>query len=93
MCKNVSFISDMSLNELEVLEKAIHSEKIYRKEKRFNELAKTAAEAMTTLKNEYPYVELTFKVNCKCCDCSAEVNLFNYFNHFESGDFSMEHCV
>ncbi len=88
MCKNVDFI-DMSWDELEALEKAIHFEKMHRKEKRFNELAKAAADALTALKDEYPYVELTFEARCEDCDCGTEVNLFDYFNHFGAGHFSM----
>lgn len=88
MCKNVDFIN-MSWGELEALEKAIHFEKIHRKEKRFNELAKTAAEALTALKDEYPCVELTFEVRCEDCDCGVKVNMFDYFNHFGAGHFSM----
>lgn len=88
MCKNVDFV-DMSWEELEALEKAIHFEKTHRKEKRFNELAKAAAEALTALKDEYPYVELTFDVCCEACDCSTEVNLFDHFKHFGAGHFSM----
>ena len=88
MCKNVDFI-DMSWDELEALEKAIHFEKMQRKEKRFNELAKAAAEALTALKDEYPYVELTFEAHCEDCGESTEVNLFDYFKRFGAGDFSM----
>ena len=88
MCKNVDFVG-MSWDELEALEKAIHSEKMHRKEKRFNELAKAAAEALTALKDEYPYVELTFEARCEDCDCGIEVNLFDYFKHFGAGHFSM----
>jgi hypothetical protein len=88
MCKNVDF-ADMSWDELEALEKAIHFEKVHRKEKRFNELAKAAADALTILKDEYPYVELTFEAHCECCGESTEVNLFDYFKHFGAGHFSM----
>lgn len=88
MSKNVDFV-DMSWDELEALEKAIHFEKTHRKEKRFNELAKAAAEALTALKSEYPYVELTFEAHCEDCDESTEVNLFDYFKRFGVGDFSM----
>ena len=88
MSKEVNFVG-MSWDELEALEKAIHFEKMHRKEKRFNELAKAAAEALTVLKDEYPYVELTFEARCEDCDCSVEVNLFDYFNHFGAGHFSM----
>ena len=88
MCKNVDFI-DMSWDELEALEKDIHFEKIRRKEKRFNELAKAAAEALTNLKDEYPCVELTLEARCEDCDCRIEVNLFDYFNHFVCDDFYM----
>ena len=88
MCKDVDFIN-MSLNELEALEEAIHLEKMRRKEKRFNELAKAAAEALTVLGDEYPCVGLIFEVYCEDCDCRTEVNLFDYFNHFRAGHFSM----
>jgi hypothetical protein len=79
----------MSWDELEALENAIRSEKTRRKEKRFNELAKAAAEALTALKDEYPYVELTFEARCENCDRDTAVNLFDYFNHFVFDDFYM----
>lgn len=88
MCKNIDFI-DMSWDELEELEKAVHLEKIHRKEKRFNELAKVAAEALTALKNEYPCVELTIEAHCEECGESIDLNLFDYFKHFGAGHFSM----
>ena len=89
MCKNVDFIG-MSWDELESLEKAILIEKVHRKEKHFNELAKAAAEALTALKDEYPSVELTIKARCNECDENIELNLFDYFKHFGAGHFSME---
>ncbi len=88
MCKNFDFV-DMSWNELEALEKAIHFEKMHRKEKRFNELAKAAADALNALKAEYPYVELNFTAGCEDCGSDNEVNLFDYIKHLGSGDFCM----
>ena len=48
-----------------------------------------SVEALTALKNEYPYVELTFEAHCEDCGESTEVNLFDYFKRFGAGDFSM----
>ena len=78
-------LSDMSLNDLAVLEQAIHREKEQRKEKRFSELAKNAAEALTALRNEFPYVELTIDTQE---DEYGKINLFDYFSHFDARDFS-----
>ena len=89
MCKNIDFGS-MTWDDLETLEKAVSCEKMHRKQKRFNELAIAAAKALTALKNEYPYVELTFGTNCEDCGYSTEINLFDYFNRFDLGNFSME---
>lgn len=89
MAKNYLDFSEMKWSDLEELEKAIHFEKECRKEKRFNELATAAANALTALKLEYPYVELSFAVDCEDCGTENDVNLFDHFDSFGPGCFCM----
>jgi hypothetical protein len=78
-------LSEMSFNELAVLEQAIQREREQRKEKRFSELTKNAADALTILRKEFPYVELIVDTGE---DGFGKINLFDYFCSFDATDFS-----
>lgn len=79
-------IKAMSWEELENLRKAIEAEKRERDERRFQELAQTAADALNALKMEYPWVRLEFEVECEDYG-DMTVNLFDHFDKFNPRKF------
>ena len=79
-------IKKLSFDELNELNAAINKEITNRREERFSELARHAANALNELKEEFPYVELNIALDD---EGYAEVNLFDSFNHFSEHDFCM----
>ena len=79
-------IKKLSFDELNELNAAIHKEIVNRKEERFCELARHAANAFNELKEEYPFVELNITLDE---DDYCEINIFDYFNHLTEHSFYM----
>lgn len=79
-------IKSMSWEELEELRKAIEAEKRERDERRFQELAQAAADALNAIKMEYPWVRLEFEVQSEDFG-DMDVNLFDHFEKFTARKF------
>lgn len=74
-------IKKLSIDELHELSTAIDN----RREEKFNELARNAANALNELKEEFPRAELIFDLDDGVH--FEVVNLFDY--HFSEHDFCM----
>lgn len=79
-------IKKLSFDELQELSAAINKEIVNRREERFSELARHAANALNELKEEFPYVELNVSFDD---EGYCEVNVFDEYDHFEEHDFYM----
>lgn len=81
-------LKNFSNSELEEMSNAIKREMDTRKDERFKELTSVAANALNLLKQEFPWVSLTVTGGCYSCGEDVDINLFDYFTHFEASDFS-----
>ena len=81
-------LSEISDTELEEMAKAIKVEQNKRDDERFRVLCKAAADALNTLKLEYPWVSYEVTAYCEACGESIEDdNLFDMVDCFEVSHF------
>lgn len=59
-----------------------------RRNERFAELTTAAADALNTLRAEFPAVSLRISWECGECYCCETVDVFEYFDKFKSNNFS-----
>lgn len=81
-------LEKMSTVELNALAMLIREEQEKREADRFNELAKTACDALNAIKLEFPCAEMRVKVHCSGCEMTDDFNLFELVDSFRTDKIS-----
>ena len=76
--------TNMDNKALIALHKEIEKELHFRQQDRFRELTTLVADTLNTLREEFPTVYMMIEdVECDECHVSTDLDLFDYFNHFD----------
>ena len=76
--------TNMDNNALIALSKEIEKELHFRRQDRFRELAIQVCDALNTMKKEFPTAYMMIEdVHCEECCVSTDIDLFDFFNHFD----------
>ena len=76
--------TNMDNNALIALSKEIEKELHFRQQDRFRELTMLIADTLNTLREEFPTVYMMIEdVQCEECRVSTDIDLFDFFNHFD----------
>ena len=81
-------LEKMSMVELDALAMLIREEKDKREAGRFDELVKTACDALNAIRLEFPWAEMRVEFHCSECETTDDYNLFEIFSSFSPKDFS-----
>ena len=81
-------LEKMSMVELDALAMLIREEKDKREAGRFDELVKTACDALNAIRLEFPWAEMRVEMHCSECEMTDDFNLFDLVECFSAAKFS-----